>query len=226
MTLDQFIALNDEISALVRSGVPLERGLAELGGDMPGRLGEIAAVVAERSARGEPLDQCIMDQAGEMPPAYRAVVQAGLRAGRLPAALEAVAGAARRLSETYRAAVVAVSYPLLVFAVAWIGAALFTSLLAPQLATGFRSMEVPGQRFFALLAWLGQWAWFWGPVGPVAVLAMLVLWWSACRRAAVLWSEEARGTEVVVGKTCSIGDVPLRQPPPSPSVRSRKMRVP
>ena len=136
MTLDQFIALNDEISALVRSGVPLERGLAELGGDMPGRLGEIATAVAERSARGEPLDQCIMDQTAAMPPAYRAVVQAGLRAGRLPAALEAVAGSARRLSETYRAAVIAVSYPLLVFALAWVGAALFTSLVGPAIGRG------------------------------------------------------------------------------------------
>ena len=31
--------------------------------------------------------------------------------------------------------------------------------------------------------------------------------------------ERARGTEVVVGKTCSILCLPLRQPPPSPSVR-------
>ena len=42
MTVDELLALNDEIAALVRAGVPLERGLADLGGDMPGRLGALA----------------------------------------------------------------------------------------------------------------------------------------------------------------------------------------
>ncbi|MCD4726446.1 MAG: type II secretion system F family protein, partial [Pirellulales bacterium] len=114
MTLEQFIALNEEIAALVRSGVLLDRGLAALGDDMPGRLGKAATAVAEQTSRGEPLDRAILDQTVDLPPAYRAVVHAGLRAGRLPAALEAVAGSARRLTDTYRAAVVAVAYPLMI----------------------------------------------------------------------------------------------------------------
>ncbi|MCE5267783.1 MAG: type II secretion system F family protein [Planctomycetaceae bacterium] len=181
MTVDQFIALNDEIAALVRSGVPLERGLSELGKEMPGRLGEIAVRLAERSAAGEPLDQCITDEIADTSPAYQAVVQAGLRAGRLPAALEAVASSSRRVTDTYRAAVVAVSYPMLIFAFAWAGAALFTSLLAPQLAASFRSMDLPGQRFFDALCWIGRGAWFWGPVGPLAAVAIIATWWSVCR---------------------------------------------
>ena len=59
MTLDDLIALNDEIAALVRAGVPLEAGLAELGGDLPGRLGQFATVLAQRTARGESLAQAI-----------------------------------------------------------------------------------------------------------------------------------------------------------------------
>jgi hypothetical protein len=42
------------------------------------------------------------------------------------------------------------------------------------------------QRFFALLCVIGEEAWFWGPIGPAVVVAMMVFWWSACRRAAVL----------------------------------------
>ena len=42
ITLDQLIALNDEIAALVRAGVPLDRGLRSLGEDLPGRLGRFA----------------------------------------------------------------------------------------------------------------------------------------------------------------------------------------
>ena len=39
VSLDDLIALNDEIIALIRAGVPLERGLAGLADDLPGRLG-------------------------------------------------------------------------------------------------------------------------------------------------------------------------------------------
>ena len=67
-TLDDLIALNDEIGALVRAGVPLEQGLAELGDDMPGRLGRVAAAVAERTARGESLQQALADHALALPP--------------------------------------------------------------------------------------------------------------------------------------------------------------
>ncbi len=144
-----------------------------------------------------------MDQTVGLPPAYRAVVQAGLRAGRLPAALEAVAGSARRLTETYRAAVVAVAYPLMVFAVVWLAAVVLTTVLAPRLASGFHSMEVPGDRFFTVLAEIGRWAWFWGPIAPAAVIVLIVLWWTACRRAAMLdggWSARASGAMPWLGR--------------------------
>lgn len=185
MTLDDLIALNDEIAALVRAGVPLEQGLAELGADTPGRLGKIVTALAERTARGESLDQALMDHTVGLPPAYQAVVQAGVRAGRLPAALEAVAASARRTTETQRAAIVAVSYPLFVFAVVWCGLAFFTKFLAPRLATSFLSCNVPGEGFFATLAWFGQWAQYWGPAVPVVAVLLLLAWWHACTRAAI-----------------------------------------
>ena len=185
-TLDDLIALNDEIGALVRAGVPLEQGLADLGADMPGRLGKVAVALAERTARGESLDQALMDRAAALPAAYRAVVEAGMRAGRLPAALEAVAASARRIAETQRAAVVAVSYPLMVFGVVWCGLAIFTRSLAPHLASAFHSFDAPGQRVFAVMAFVGRWAWYWGPAVPALVAAIVLAWWYACTRAGTM----------------------------------------
>ena len=55
VTLDELIALNDEIAALVRVGVPLELGLRQLGGDLPARMGRLAKDLAQRmEARGKP----------------------------------------------------------------------------------------------------------------------------------------------------------------------------
>jgi type II secretory pathway component PulF len=188
MTLDDLIALNAEIGALVRAGVPLEQGLAELGADMPGTLGRVAANLAERTRRGESLEQALADHTAGLSPAYRAVVQAGIRAGRLPAALEAVAGSARRTAETQRAAIVAVSYPLLVFSLVWIGVAIFAVTLAPSLAASLRVLDIPVYEFFAAVATTGHWAWLWGPLVPILLAAFVFAWWRASTGAAVLHS--------------------------------------
>jgi type II secretory pathway component PulF len=191
MTVNDLLALNEEIAALVRAGVPLEQGLADLGADMPGRLGQAAAALAKRTARGESLQQALANQAAALSPAYQAVVQAGLRAGRLPAALEAVAASARRTAETQHTAIVAVSYPVFIFALAWMGLAIFSRALAPSLASSFHALNVPGQGLFFTLAWLGRGAWFWGPVVPIILAVLVMLWWSACTRATALHNHRA-----------------------------------
>src|SRR3954470_23074472 len=99
ISLDQLIALNDEIAALARAGIPLERGLLQAGTDLPGRLGAIARVLGARLGRGEGLTQALEAEREQIPPVYRAVVQAGLRAGRLPTALEGLASFLRGLAE-------------------------------------------------------------------------------------------------------------------------------
>jgi general secretion pathway protein F len=191
-TLDDLTALNAEIAALVRAGIPLEPALAALGADMPGRLGQMASALAEQTAGGKPLDEALAAHAVALPASYRAVVLAGMKAGRLPAALEAVATAARRIAETQRTAVVAFSYPLLVFALAWAGMAVFSRTLAVSLAASYYSLGMPGvegiagYRFLAAIAWTGQWAWYWGTLVPAAVLLLVAAWWYACTRAAAL----------------------------------------
>src|SRR5256885_15473974 len=52
VTLEQLSALSDEIGALARAGVPLDRGLRELSRDMPGRLGRLAGEMSRRLEAG------------------------------------------------------------------------------------------------------------------------------------------------------------------------------
>ena len=152
--------------------------MAELGGDLPGRLGQFAASLAQRTARGESLAQAIAGDDGQLPPAYRAVVEAGVRAGRLPAALEAVAASARRLAETYRITAIAAIYPLLVILAAWCGLLFFTCVLAPRLAAMFLAFNVPGQQFFAVLARAGAARLVLGTRRPRGSLLLLIaVWW-------------------------------------------------
>ena len=53
VTLEQLIALGDEMAALVKAGVPLEEGLTEFARDMPGQPGKLAKMLGERMSAGK-----------------------------------------------------------------------------------------------------------------------------------------------------------------------------
>jgi type II secretory pathway component PulF len=183
ITLDQLTALNDEIAALVRSGVPLEANLAELGEDLPGTLGNITTLLAQRASKGESLPELISKCSAQFPPVYRAVIEAGLRAGRLSAALESLSSNIRRLAETRRAMISAALYPFIVIILGWLSFAFFSSQLAPSLARSFMALQVPGRGVFVVLAWLGHGAIIWGLGGPILLLILAAFVWHGSRRA-------------------------------------------
>src|SRR5262249_763220 len=88
LSLDQLAALSEEIAALARAGVPLDRGLTELGRDIPGRLGHVTREMGQRLSEGQVIEQVVAGLGSALPPAYRSVLIAGVRAGRLPIALQ------------------------------------------------------------------------------------------------------------------------------------------
>ena len=196
ITLDELIALNDEIAALVRAGVPLEKGLAALGSDMPGRLGKLTTAVAENMSRGQSLSQALADRSGGVPGVYRAVVTAGIRTGRLSSALEALAGSVRRLAETRRAIVAASLYPLLVFLLAWALFVAFVIVIVPGLEQLFRQIDPPGS---TVLGQVGRWGGsvaYWGPAVPLVVVSLVVIWWYQSGRAGLV---EPRLSSLLLG---------------------------
>lgn len=197
ITLEQLIALNDEIAALIRAGVPLEQGLGHLGRDLRGRLGRVTQDLAKRMQRGESLADVLDERSGSFPPVYRAVVEAGLESGRLAAALESVASSARRLAETRRVVLAGSLYPLLVFLLAWGLFVFFVGWIAPELAIGLEAFRAPGYELMALLVSLGNmtYSWgqwrcsaiqFWGPLVPLVVVVLTAFWWDRSARATLL----------------------------------------
>src|SRR5436309_2247221 len=103
LSLDHLIALNDEIAALARAGLPLERGLREVGRDLSGNLSAVMKRLSGRMEQGASLSEALATERDHFPPVYLAVVEAGLRAGRLPSALESLAGFVRNYAEARRA---------------------------------------------------------------------------------------------------------------------------
>ena len=176
LTLDQLIALNDEIAALARAGMPLERALMSVGDDLPGRLGKISQSLATDLANGMTLDQAVAAEGASFPPLYRAVVEAGIRSGRLASALEALAGFARSYAELRRVIALAMIYPLMVMAFAYALAMAFVFYLLPRLLDAFQTLGLPSNRMLDTVRAAGRTAIYWGPMPPLLLLSVMLMW--------------------------------------------------
>jgi general secretion pathway protein F len=127
-------------------------------------------------SRGEGLAQALEAEREQIPSVYRAVVEAGLRAGRLPAALEGLAGFLRGFAETRRAIGLALGYPLLVLVVAYAVFLLFVVEVVPRFEAMFATFRLPALRSLAVLSWLGATAIYWGPVVPALLFVGALAW--------------------------------------------------
>jgi len=172
--LEELIALNDQIAALIRTGIPLELGLREAGRTIPGELGRISERLGERMTTGVSLAQALDQEGDHVPAVYRAVIEAGQRAGRLPEALEALSSVARSLHEMHRQVRLALIYPVMVAVIAWLLLTAFVWHVVPEYQATWISLRLePGFAINLLSAMhrtLPQWS-----IGVPLVLLVLVL---------------------------------------------------
>lgn len=114
LTATELIAFNQELATLIRSGVPLEQGVAAIGVESTGRLQQVADEIHNRLQRGEPVADVLASTLQGTPEAYRALLAAGIRMGDLPRALELLAHSAQLEVEVRNSLVQAAIYPFLV----------------------------------------------------------------------------------------------------------------
>lgn len=184
ITLDELVALNDEMLALVRAGLPLERGLRDVSHDVRGNLGRISGLVAERMARGETLPHILATSPDQFPSLYRAVVEAGIRSGRLTAALEETSASIRRMVALRRLVVLALVYPLVVFFACYAMLLFFFVKIAPEILRSAPMDHPPA--IVRAMAHVHEGLEWWGAIPPAIVLTAAVMWWYRSRRALVL----------------------------------------
>ena len=176
VTLEQLTALNDEIASLIHSGVPLELGLRELSRDSTGALKDISRSLAERMSAGASLPEALHADEPRLPEAYRMVVEAGLRSGKLSAALEALSNYARELVDLRRRITLAMTYPLIVTALAYFLFAVFMVDLLERVRETYEMLRIQPHWSLEIALEFGeavaQWWWV-----PPAVMAAALTWW-------------------------------------------------
>lgn len=176
VTLEELIALNQEISSLARAGMPLEAGLREIALDQPARLGELSVTLSDHMQRGQSLAQAVESEGERMPRVYGKVIEAGQRAGRLPAALEALTSFASEVLDLRRRIGLAMLYPIIVIALAYGLFLVFILELARRIRETYDLIGINAPTTLRLLGRIGETAGTWAWIPPVVFVLLLIVW--------------------------------------------------
>lgn len=186
--LEELLALNEEIGALIRAGVPLDLGLRQYGtlsqpgipgeyqerNAISGALGRLSNRLADRISAGDTLQAAIEHEGDHLPGIYRAVVEAGIRAGRLPEALESLSVVARVLLKLHRQVIAALVYPAIVLALVWLMLLGFSEYMIQRLLHTWEFLRLDSGPAIRTLATIRETMPYWGIGAPVLAVAAFV----------------------------------------------------
>jgi type II secretory pathway component PulF len=196
-TLQQLELLHREVAALARAGVPLDRGLRSLASELPGRAGAQAADMAQRLERGESLESVLGSARDTNRRVAAAVIAAGVRANRLPEALETLVASSQSELALQRRLGVELIYP---FVLLWIGLALLTfstTSTTPRALAASEQLQVDDAFTRAIDAalqaatpWLAV---LWIATAVLTALGLVAIWRAASSRPRQHYSQRGFG---------------------------------
>ncbi|MDR1492302.1 MAG: type II secretion system F family protein [Planctomycetaceae bacterium] len=147
--IDRLIALCDEISALVRSGLPIEEALLRKSAGESRRIRDHLRQLAEKIGSGQPLADAIRNDP-VFPPVYAAVVEAGIESGNLAGALDMLAQCAQTVRDARLFLIRSAIYPLILFTSLWFVFCGLFFFAGPRIARFFEAYQATTLLFDAM----------------------------------------------------------------------------
>lgn len=176
VSLEQLLALNDEMAAVVRAGIPLEQGLAEFARESSGKPRRLAESLAARMSGGESLVEILEKDEATFPPVWRSVVLAGLRSGQLAAALESLSLTGRRAVELRRGMTLALIYPTIVVGMAYMAILFVMTFVVPVISQSYTQLLGTSSMLLSSASRVGAWVAVWGWLVPFMAVGVFA-WW-------------------------------------------------
>jgi type II secretory pathway component PulF len=170
-SLDDFMALNDQVAALVEAGVPLDVDLGPRH-DTAATLERINALVARRVSQGATLTAAIESDDKLLTPSYRSMVQLGLCSEDLAAGLKASNQLATSTLQARQATRLALIYPLIVCCFAFVGFIGFCLYFVPVLQSTYGNMRIAAGSGLRTLESLRTALPYWALGVPLTALAL------------------------------------------------------
>lgn len=175
-SLDDFVALNDQLAALVQAGVPLDMGFSPPETSAAKALERINATIVRRVSRGETLTEALEGDEQDVPASYRSMVLFGLHTGNLSAALNGSSRLAASVDESRFAFETALIYPLIVCSLAYVGLIGFSLFLVPTLEDTYTSMGIAPGPGLRVLQVLRDTLPFWAAIPPILLIVLVARW--------------------------------------------------
>jgi type II secretory pathway component PulF len=173
--LDDFMALNDQIAALVLADVPLSLNLGRSKAETIDALTKINAAVARRVGQGMSLAQAIDTEDETITPSYRTVVRLGLEGEDLSAGLRDAGRTAESSESAWYAVRFSGIYPAIICGLAYAGLVTFTLLLAPRLEYMYSDMGLERGLGLFIVRALQRTFPFWVAIPPL-ILVFVLIW--------------------------------------------------
>jgi type II secretory pathway component PulF len=180
-SLDDFLALNEQLAALIEAHVPLEVGLPHREVPAADELKRISATVIRRVNRGESLVEALGGDEGDIPSAFRGVMDFGLHTGKLSAALDGSSQVAESADDSRFTYETSLIYPLIVCALAYVGLIGFCLYLVPVLQDMYTSLNLAPGRGLRLLLMVRAAMPYWAVILPILAGAAIT-WWTRIKR--------------------------------------------
>ena len=140
----EFLLFNQQLAAITDAGLPLEKSLRELAGDIQSKaLRQHVQDIADELERGDSIEMAFAKRQSAFPPLYGKILQAGVKTGRLSDMLISLNRHLRFSTQTRRMLWQAVAYPLVVVTLAALVLTGVALLVTPVMSGVMAEMDGP-----------------------------------------------------------------------------------
>ena len=173
VSLEEVLALNEELAALDKAGIPIELGDSDRSTEES--LAKINSSLALRTSLGQPLDTALVEDTN-LPAVYRYAMLTGLEANQPALALDGVSRQPVAWTSLHRTLGRALLQPTILLVLAYLGFIFLCLVFAPTLADIYDQVrQLPNVGVRILMA-CRRWMPVWVPLVPLLVVAGMLLW--------------------------------------------------
>jgi len=116
---NEFVLFNQQLASITKAGIPLERGLRELAGDISSRsMRRLVNAIADELEAGVSIEKAFEKRQKHFPPLYGRILKAGVETGRLSEMLTSLNRHLEMATQTRRIIFEATTYPVVILVLA------------------------------------------------------------------------------------------------------------
>lgn len=188
LSLEDMQALSEEISHLVKAGMPLEESLAQAGMGRGDRLTEVMKTLSDGLSQGKSLPEIIQQESIGAPRMLASAIGAGIQSNSLNLAVEMMGDFAADVIDLRNRLLQAAAYPLTVVLVASVLLILFVQKTLELFLETIQSWDLKiNWILLKLLEW-NQAAPWWTYIFPVGLILLTGMWMISGRAATMAFS--------------------------------------